>query len=283
MPVRGEIILGDLVFPECPRWHDDQLWFSDFYAHTVVTVDRGGNRADVLRVAGQPAGLGWRRDGTLIVASMTDHLLLGCQPPDTTVLTDLSGVAAGPLNDLIVDEQDRTYVGSFGFDLFAKEPAAPTSLLRVDPDGSVRAVAEELWFPNGMTFTPGGLELLVAETLANRLSAFSVNSDGDLGPRRDWAQLSSLGAMPDGIALDRDGCVWVADAAGHRLLRVAEGGTVQDVVETGSLNAFACCLGGSDGRTLFACVAPSSSPRRAVSEKSGQILAFEVAVPGAAW
>ena len=60
---------------------------------------------------------------------------------------------------------------------------------------------------------------------------------------------------PDGMCLDAEGAVWVADAVGNRVVRLAEGGEILDEIATGE-GCFACMLGGDDGRTLFLCVAP---------------------------
>jgi sugar lactone lactonase YvrE len=118
----------------------------------------------------------------------------------------------------------------------------------VSPDGSVRRVADEIAFGNGMVITEDGSTLIVAESWANRLSAFDVRSDGNLSGRRVWADLSD--GYPDGICLDAEGSVWYADVPNQRCVRVAEGGVVLETVDL-DRGAFACMLGGTDGRTLF--------------------------------
>ena len=100
----------------------------------------------------------------------------------------LSELTTGHLNDMIVDRQGRAFVGNFGFDLMGGGPPAPASLVRIDPDGSATVAAEDLWFPNGMVIIDDGT-LVVAETLAARLTAFDVQSDGSLDRRRVWAQV----------------------------------------------------------------------------------------------
>lgn len=86
----------------------------------------------------------------------------------------LSALAtSGPCNDMVIDAQGRAYVGNFGFDLHAKEEARATCLLRIDLDGSVHRVAEDVWFPNGMAITHDGQTLIVAQTFRNRLATRS--------------------------------------------------------------------------------------------------------------
>src|SRR5215203_4098677 len=153
---------------EGPRWHEGRWWVSDFYDRTVSTVTVDGTRSTVLEVPGQPSGLGWWPDGSLIVSSMKDRRVLRRTPDgEVTTLADLSDHPAvgGHLNDLVVDAAGRTYVGNFGFDLMAGAPAATTAVLRIDPDGTTTVAAEGLAFPNGTVITPDRRTMIVAETM----------------------------------------------------------------------------------------------------------------------
>ena len=61
--MNSHVLLDNLTFPECPRWHDGALWFSDVHAHKIIRVDASGAAHVVLEDAHQPAGLGWTPDG----------------------------------------------------------------------------------------------------------------------------------------------------------------------------------------------------------------------------
>ena len=167
----SEVLVAGLTFPEAPRWRDGKLWFSDFYSHRVLTVDLAGRLETVVEVPQRPSGLGWRPDGTLLVVSMLDRRVLRVDGGKTHVVADLSAVATGPCNDMVVDAAGRAYVGNFGFDRHRGEPQRSTCLALVDVDGRVIRVAEDLHFPNGTVITPDGGTLIVAETLAHRLTA----------------------------------------------------------------------------------------------------------------
>lgn len=280
-------------FLECPRWHDGRLWVSDFYTHRVVTTDDRGAVEEVAEVPGQPAGIGFLPDGRALIASMRDKRLLVREPGGRlSEHADLSALAPGVLNDMLVDERGRAYVGDFGFDLMAGAPVRDTGLIRVDPDGTATSVADDLRFPNGMVLLPGGV-LVVAETFAGRLTAFDVAEDGSLHARRVWAAFGeapdtddveqALGALavgPDGLCADAEGAIWVADALHARVLRVREGGAVLDEISTGT-GVFACMLGGEDGRTLFLCTAPSFAEHERRSAREAELRAVRVEVPRA--
>ena len=286
------VVLDKYSYLEGPRWHDGRVWVSDFYTHQVVSADEHGGDVRVeAEVPGRPSGLGWLPDGRLLVVSMTDHLVLRREPDGSlAVHADLSEYAGGPLNDMAVDDQGRAWLGNFGFDLMNGAPMAPAPLVRVDPDGRAELATEPLHFPNGAVVL--GRTLIVAETFGHRISAFDIRSDGSLGDRRDWARfgptpegddldtvLGQLTIGPDGIALDSEGALWVADALGNRAVRVLEGGEITDEISTGDNGNYAVVLGGADGRTLYLCTAPSFAEHERKDTREALLQAARVAVP----
>jgi sugar lactone lactonase YvrE len=267
-----------LYFGEGPRWHDGRLWYSDFYDHAVHALSPDGTDERVFEVAGQPSGLGWLPDGRALVVSMVDRRVLRRETDGSLVThADLSGIATFHCNDMVVDATGRAYVGNFGFDYEQVGPK-PATLARVDPDGTVTAAADELLFPNGTVVTPDGATLIIAETMGQRLTAFDVADDGTLTDRRVWADLSAEGIAPDGICLDAEGAVWVANCRARNVVRVGEGGRLLEEVTFSQL-CFACMLGGADGRDLYVMTAPSSAHDSRAAD--GRIEVTTVVVPHA--
>ena len=274
MAGEGRVLLDGLAFPEGPRWHEGRLWFSDMHSLTVVAVDEQGNREDIVHVDGCPSGLGWLPDGRLLVVSMNDRRLLRLETDGRLVeVADLSQLASFHCNDMIVDLDGRAYVGNFGFDLMQGATPRPANLILVSGDGRAQIAAKDLTFPNGMVITPDGETLIVGETFASRLTAFDIETDGTLSNRRIWASLTD--AVPDGICLDLGGGIWVASPTSHEVLRVLEGGEVSDRIPI-ETQAFACMLGGEEGRTLFVCTAGSSNPAQCIENRDGRIEIFPV-------
>ena len=242
------VLAEGLGFPEGPRWHDGALWLSDIAARTVLRLDRDGYPEVVCEVPGRPSGLGWLPDGRLLVVSMEDALLLRLDDGELVVHGDLGPFAHGHMNDMVVDADGGAYIGQFGYDVASEAPRS-VGLVRVEPDGAARVLPEQLFRPNGCVITPDGRSLLVAETHLRRVSELPIGDDGDLGPRRTFAELDD--GWADGICLDAEGAVWIGDPRGQRCLRVERGGRVTHVVDTAPHACVACALGGPDGHTLF--------------------------------
>jgi sugar lactone lactonase YvrE len=269
-----QTVATGFTFLEGPRWHQDRLWCSDFYSGRVLAIDLDGNVEAVASLVGQPSGLGWLPGGELLVVSMLDRRVLRLDGEELVEHADLTGIATGHCNDMLVDGAGRAWVGNFGFDLVGGAAPVDAALARVDPDGSVSVAATGLRFPNGMALIDGDT-LVVAESMGMLLTAFTVGPGGELTDRRTWAELDTM--FPDGICADASGAIWIADAAGHRCVRIAEGGEVLETVEAGT-GTFACALGGPQGDTLFICAAPSFLPGDLVGNQA-TLLAVRVEVP----
>lgn len=288
-----QTVVEGFSYLECPRWHEGRLWFSDFYRHAVFAVDDRGRVECMATVPQQPSGLGFLPDGRALIVSMRDRRILRREPSGELVLhADLMALAPWHLNDMVVDAQGRAYVGNFGWDLMAGAAPRTTCLIRVDPDGRAAIAAEGLMFPNGAGISPDGRTLILSESFAGHLTAFDIAADGSLGGRRVWARIGDAPGdlhgeipdtvgVPDGLCLDAEGAVWVADAIRRCVLRVAEGGQVLERVSTGDLGVYACMLGGADGRTLYLCTAPSFAEHERAHTREAKLLSTRVRVPHA--
>jgi sugar lactone lactonase YvrE len=285
--VTGEdsnVLLGGLGFPEGLRWHESELWFSDMRTRRVMSMGADGSARQQAYVPAQPSGLGWRADGTLLVASMLDQCVIAATDGRRERVADLSELAIGAINDMLVDEHGRAYVGSHGFDPpyswtggdFTAQ-VAPAPLVLLTPDGRVSPAAEEgLLCANGMALTADRSRLLVAESAAHRVLTFDVEEDGTLANREVFAELE---AMPDGLCIDAEDAIWVGLLHDHRFVRIGPGGETLAEIATPGRVAVDCALGGDDGRTLFGSVTYTDVNVWSDGEVQSGIEAWRVDVP----
>jgi sugar lactone lactonase YvrE len=265
---------------ESPRWHGDRLYFSDWSAGEVVAVDLAGRSELIAQVESLPLCTAWLPDGHMVIVSSPQGRLLRREADGSLVThTDLGRPG---WNDIVVDGRGNAYVNRAGFNPAAEEAFQPGSVFLAAADGSVRQVADDIAFPNGMAVTGDNSTLIVADSYRHHLVGFDIGADGMLSGRRVWAGLGD--GAPDGICADAQNAVWYADVPGKRCVRVAEGGAVLQTVRLAS-GGFACTLGGPEGTTLFIAAAEwrgmTESPM--VVPGSGKILIADVDVPHAGW
>ena len=282
MPERQTLMNG-LVVGESPRWHAGRLWFSNWGAQEIIAVDVNGRSEVMVRVPTTvPFSIDWLPDGRLLVVLGPEARLLR-QEPDRSLAThaDLSGLAKG-WNEIVVDGRGNTYVNGGDYKFGPGEPFVPGVVALVTPDGSVRQVADDIHFPNGMVVTPDNKTLIVTESFKARLTAFDIAADGSLSNRRVWAELGQGG---DGICMDAEGAVWTPAFPDGRpcCVRVREGGEVLQRIELDKF-CLACMLGGEDGKTLFMLVAEwrgVEHMNELFSSHTGQLLTAQAPSPHA--
>lgn len=283
--MRAEAVISDLVFPECPRWWSGALWFSDVHACQVWRAEpRTWAASPVVTGEHIVTGLGWLPDGSLVVNSPPMRRLFRLEDGALVEHVRLEPVVAWNCNDMVVSAGGDVYIGETGG---AHGPgAAPARIVRVSADGDVRPVADGLRYPNGMALNSAGDELIVAESMGGRLTSFRVGEDGSLVDRRVFAAIEpapgAAESCPDGICLDAEGAVWMADPAGGRVVRVVRGGRITATVRPpDGYRPYACVLAGADRRTLCIAAAAGIDPATLLAARSSMVCACEVDVPGA--
>jgi sugar lactone lactonase YvrE len=265
---------------ESPRWHGDRLYFSDWSAGEVIAVDLDGHSEVIAHVKSLPLCTAWLPDGRLVIVSSQDGRLLRREPDGA--LVNHADLGKPGWNDIVVDGRGNAYVNGGGSNPMAGEAFKAGFVVLATTDGSVRQVADDIAFPNGMAVSPDNSTLIIADSYRHSLVAFDIGADGGLSNRRVWADLGE--GTPDGICVDAQGAVWYADVPNKWCARVAEGGKVLQTV-TLDRGGFACALGGPDGTTLFMVAAEwrGMTDSEMVTPGTGQVLTTQVDVPGAGW
>ncbi len=262
---------------EAPRWHAGRLWFVDCMARTLLSLSPCGECEQHVKFDDTPCGIGVLPDGRLVVLMMFSKRLLAWHDGELSLFADLSKMAIGTIDDMIIDGLGRAYIGDLGFDLPPQpDRHAVGRIIMVMPDGAMRVVAEGLGFPNGIAVSANHQRLVVAEMDGGCLADYDISADGGLCLRRRFGQLKS----PDGICLDRDGAVWVAAFEEDAFVRLDREGRELQRIETPGRRALACALGGAERRTLFCLSAATSYEDLRQRRSSSRVDCITVTSPG---
>jgi sugar lactone lactonase YvrE len=253
---------------EAPRWHDGRLWFVDCMARTLLSATLADERQEHARFDDTSCGAGILPDGRIVVLTMNKKQLFVFANGRLQPYADLSAVATGAIDDMIIDGQGRAWVGDLGFNMPPPpDRGAVGRIILVMPDGSARVVAEGLRFPNGIAVSADHRRLVVAEMDGETLADYDIAPDGALRLRGRIGRMQA----PDGLCLDRDGAVWVASFTEDAFIRVSRTGEELQRIAVPGRRALACALGGPDRKTLFCLSAATSYEELRLGKSSSRI------------
>jgi sugar lactone lactonase YvrE len=269
---------------EGPRWHDHHLLMVDSLARAVLRVGDNGTAESVCAIEGVSGGMGVMPDGEIFVTSMFERKLLRYRDGKPNGAIDLSGVAAGTIDDMIIDGTGTIYVGDLGIDLLDPKRAPDAAkgrgrILKVDMRGGAQIVAKALSFPNGIAVSADRTTLVVAESDGDCLSRFEIRADGSLASPVRFGRFGE----PDGLCIDDSGAIWVSLFKEDAFVRVDPAGRELARVPVKGRRAIACALGGEERTTLY-CITAETTHEDLMRGKSVAYLdAVEVETRGFGW
>ena len=270
-------VLTGLAFPESLRWHKGELWFSDVLAGKIYRADVGtGDYSEIASVPPLVSGLGWLPNGYLLAVDCQARRVFSIDGSGRkSVYIDMSEFWEFPANEMLVDPDGTSWIGSYGFNPETGTPKE-SSLARYK-GGVLDFPIDSLIFPNGMARLDEH-HLVVAETFADRLAIIKTDSGGDVrGEKRISLPANST---PDGLTVDEQGSIWVASAYGEAILMVdPRSGTVERAIEIKGRGVFDCTFGGPELETLFIAISDIDESK-ALINFPGEILAISVGMHG---
>ena len=152
------------------------------------------------------------------------------------------------MNDGACDRAGRFFAGTMAED---ESPGAGTAY-RFDPDHGVTAVLHDVSISNGIGWSLDESRMYYVDSLTHSVDVFDYDTtSGAIGNRRVFAAVGGEGVAPDGLAVDADGCVWVALWGGSALVRYGPDGRLRQTLEIPAANVTCCAFGGADLATLY--------------------------------
>jgi sugar lactone lactonase YvrE len=235
------LIASNALLGEGPRWDARErrlLW---------VDIERGEVHAwdgidHVVEVGSRVGAVAPAQDGELLVA-LADRLAFVGEGGLRTAIA-FPHDAELRANDGICDSSGRFWVGTMRLD----EVAGQAALYRYD-GVTLERMVDGVGLSNGIGWSPDERLMYYVDTLTSRVDVFDY--DGDIANRRAFVEIDKADGLPDGLAVDDEGGVWVALWAGRAVRRYGPDGKLDEVVPVPADNVTACCFGGDDGRTLF--------------------------------
>lgn len=263
---------------ECPTWDDRRrvlLWV-DVHAGRIHSLDPANGKAATFEV-GQPVGsLAPRESGGLVLALRDGFALLEPDGSGPVWLAEIEADDARTrLNDGNCDATGRFWAGTMEHE--GREPIG--SLYRLDPDGSARPVVAGVSLSNGLGWSPDRRTMYYVDSPTRCVDAFDFDlAAGALARRRTVVELEPGAGIPDGLAVDADGFIWLALWDGATIRRYSPGGRLDAVVELPTRLVTSCTFGGPDLDELY--ITSAARGARPDERAPGGIFRVQVDVPG---
>ena len=235
---------------EGPVWdeRDDCLYWVDIMGSQVHRFDPASGKDTITETGKHTGAVIPRASGGFILATVDGfdilhadgqiiHLLdVGADDPDTR------------MNDAKCDSNGRLFAGTMRYD-FAKGGGA---LYRLDPDGSVRAVVEDVTVSNGTDWNLANDTMYYVDSLTGRIDAFDYDPEtGDISSRRKLVEIAEDLGAPDGLTVDAEGFIWVAIFGASRVQRYSPLGKLDGEIMLPASQITSMAFGGEDYRDLY--------------------------------
>jgi sugar lactone lactonase YvrE len=234
---------------EGPCWDaaSQALYWVDIPGHRVHRLDQGGGHRS-WDVGMPPGAVVPRASGGLVIAAANGFYTLD---PDTGAVAELAPAPGQPgtrMNDGKCDRAGRFFAGTMAWD----ETPGHGSFYRLDTDQKVTEIYSGIGLSNGLGWSPDDRLMYYIDSLEYRVDVLDYDlATGQPGGRRPFAQLGSGEIVPDGLAIDSEGGVWVAIWGGGVIQRYDAGGTLTSVVKMPASFVTSCAFGGPDLDQLY--------------------------------
>ena len=227
---------------EGPIWDERaaQVRWVDMLRGDVLSMALAGGPVERLHLGDVAAAIRPRVSGGLVVAVERGFALVESDMRNITTLPEVWSDPSVRMNEGACDRQGRFYCGSMAYD----EAPGRGALFRLDPDHNVATVLTGSTISNGLAWRADGATALYVDSPTRRVDELDFDAaSGTFSDRRPFVTIAVDGAVPDGIALDLGGGVWVALYSGGAVHRYDDRGTLDAVIELPVRNVTACAFG----------------------------------------
>ncbi len=223
--------------------------FTETQANRITKIAADGHTSTFLENTNGSNGLGFNPKGELITVQVAETKVGVIYPQDKSrvLANSFDGKVFGRPNDLVVDSKGGVYFTDSGAnaqqqqnapaarsDGLPASPAAKPAVYYISPEGKLNRLTDDIARPNGIQLSPDEKTLYVANSNGEHIIAYDVDGKGSAKNRREFAKLAGFNSQAvhypknnanptsgaDGLAVDKDGRLFVASNAGIEVFSV---------------------------------------------------------------
>jgi sugar lactone lactonase YvrE len=266
---------------ECPRWDaaTGRLLWVDIEARTLHLFDPASGDDRSILFDDRVGAAAPTTDGGVLVALADRLVMVDLGDESVRTLVEIPHGDGLRLNDGACDPSGRLWVGSLALD-YARGRGA---LYRYSIEEGLERVLEDVTLSNGIGWSPDGGTMYYVDSMAYRVDAFDFDvATGAISERRPLIVIERGAGIPDGLAVDDEGGIWLALWGRAAIRCYRPDGEVERVLAVPADNVTACCFGGDDGRSLYVTSASVELPveRRSAQPLAGSVFVTDPGVSG---
>lgn len=264
---------------ENPLWHplEKRVYWTDIARGKLFRYDPATGHHEECYSGAPVGGFTVQADGALLLFMERGAIAKWRDGHITPVVEGIPAEIESRFNDVIADPCGRVFCGTVALQV----GTLPGRLYRLDTDGSLHQVLENVIISNGMGFTLDRRNMYYTDSARRTISIFDYNEKtGALTHRRAWLQVSEGAGVPDGMTLDAQGHVWSARWDGAALYRYTPGGIEERRVDFPARKVSSVVFGGGDLSEMYVTTALAESTKAEEGEGAGALFRVRLGIRG---
>lgn len=272
------IVDSAYIVGENPLWNhaEQKLYWTDILGQSVYRIDPATKHVETVFEGKTVGGFTFQADGSLLFF-MEQGMIATLRDKQLEIIHEsLPDEIESRFNDVIADPEGRVFCGTM------PSPNHSASLYLLETDGSITKVIEGIGISNGLGFSPDLKNLYYVDTPTQRIDIFDYDRpSGKITNRRTFADTSTEPGNPDGMTVDKEGCIWSARWDGWACIRYDIHGTPIQKIDFPARKISSVVFGGAKYQTLyFTSAAGPDDVTEDNGPAGGNIFAFETDIKG---
>lgn len=236
------------VVGECPIWHpfDKKLYWIDIPEGIIFRYDPETGNHEEFYSGEVIGGFTIQEDGSLLLFLERGAVKILKDGETSTVIDEIYEELDTRFNDVIADPEGRVFCGTIP----AKDNKA--RLYRLDTDGSITKILDGIGLSNGMGFTPDRKQMYFTDSPGGKIYLFDYDLEtGKIKNQRMFVTVPESEGVPDGMTVDKEGCIWSARWDGGCLIRYKPDGKEDLRIQFPAKKISSVTFGGKDYRDIY--------------------------------
>jgi D-xylono/L-arabinono-1,4-lactonase len=264
---------------ENPLWHplEKRLYWTDIMSGQLFRYDPATGHHEECYSGATVGGFTIQADGTLLLFMARGAIAKWRDGQISYVVEEIPAEIEFRFNDVIADPFGRVFCGTVALDV----GTLPGRLYRLDTDGSLHPVLDNIIVSNGMGFTADRRNMYYSDSGRRTISIFDYDEPtGAISNQRLWLQVPEGAGVPDGMTVDAQGYIWSARWDGAALYRYTPDAVEERRIDFPARKVSSITFGGEDLSDMYVTTALDGNTRAQEGQGAGALFRLRLGIRG---